>query len=99
MGQDATSQKGRVKDAGPATPHHPGDYLPSRVIKRSIVVGRHKTSVSLEDVFWVELRKIAEQKHLTLSRLVAEIDAKRQHSNLSSAIRLFVFDQRVNSAH
>lgn len=74
------------------------DYLPSRVVKRSIVVGRHRTSVSLEDVFWMELRKIAEQEHKTLSQLVADIDARRQHSNLSSAIRLFVFEQRLKNA-
>lgn len=86
---------------GPARspPASDEDYLPSRVVKRSIVVGRHKTSVSLEDVFWVELRKIAEQKRQTLSQLVADIDGQRRHSNLSSAIRLFVFEQRLKSAH
>lgn len=69
-------------------------YLRSRVLKRSIVVGRHKTSVSLEDVFWQELRTIAHDLGLHLSQLVARIDAERQHGNLSSAIRLFVFEQR-----
>lgn len=90
------------KGAEGSSPGHPAsgeDYLPSRVIKRSIVVGRHKTSVSLEDVFWMELRKIAEQRHLTLSQLVADIDAERQHSNLSSAIRVFVFEQRMKNSH
>lgn len=69
-------------------------YLRSRVLKRSIVVGRHKTSVSLEDVFWNELRNIAHDLGIHLSQLVARIDADRQHGNLSSAIRLFVFEQR-----
>lgn len=73
------------------------DYLPSRVVKRSILVGRHKTSISLEDVFWNELKKLADQNHKPLSQLVAEIDAERQHSNLSSAIRLFVLEQRLKS--
>lgn len=73
-------------------------YLRSRVLKRSIVVGRHKTSVSLEDVFWQELRQIAHDLGLHLSQLVARIDADRQHGNLSSAIRLFVFEQRCKSA-
>ena len=67
-------------------------YLRSRVQKRSIVVGRHKTSVSLEDVFWNELRTIAQNLGMHLSQLVARIDLERQHGNLSSAIRLFVFD-------
>ena len=67
-------------------------YLRSRVLKRSIVVGRHKTSVSLEDVFWNELRAIAQSWGVHLSQLVARIDVERQHGNLSSAIRLFVFE-------
>lgn len=69
-------------------------YLRSRVLKRSIVVGRHKISVSLEDVFWTELRRIAQELGVHLSELVARIDAERQHGNLSSAIRLFVFEER-----
>lgn len=69
-----------------------GGYLRSRVLKRSIVVGRHKTSVSLEDVFWNELRAIAQEWGVHLSQLVARIDVERQHGNLSSAIRLFVFE-------
>ena len=73
-------------------------YLRSRVLKRSIVVGRHKTSVSLEDVFWTELRRIAQELGVHLSELVARIDAERQHGNLSSAIRLFVFEERCKHA-
>lgn len=78
--------------------HENSGYLRSRVLKRSIVVGRHKTSVSLEDVFWQELRQIAHDLGLHLSQLVARIDADRQHGNLSSAIRLFVFEQRCKTA-
>ncbi len=80
------------------SPHENSGYLRSRVLKRSIVVGRHKTSVSLEDVFWQELRNIAHDLGLHLSQLVARIDADRQHGNLSSAIRLFVFEQRCKAA-
>jgi len=69
----------------------------SRVIKRSIVVGHHKTSVSLEEVFWNELRAIARERKVHLSELVDEIDSERTHSNLSSAIRLFVFDKYRSS--
>ena len=72
-------------------------HLKSRVIKRSIVVAGHKTSVSLEDVFWHQLRSIAQSRGLHLSKLVGSIDAERQHGNLSSAIRLFVFEHSRSS--
>jgi predicted DNA-binding ribbon-helix-helix protein len=62
----------------------------SLVIKRSIVVGGHKTSVSLEDDFWDSLRQIAREHPVTLSDLVGSIDSGREHGNLSSAVRLFV---------
>jgi predicted DNA-binding ribbon-helix-helix protein len=66
--------------------------MKSPVVKRSIVIGGHKTSVSLEDAFWNSLKEIGGERHLTLSELVAAIDTQRQHGNLSSAIRLFVLD-------
>ena len=75
--------------------------MKSRVIKRSVMVADHKTSVSLEDEFWSGLKKIAAHRHMTLSALVAAIDAGREHSNLSSAVRLFVlgFYRDQISAH
>jgi predicted DNA-binding ribbon-helix-helix protein len=66
--------------------------MKSPVIKRSIVIAGHKTSVSLEDAFWKGLKDIAGGRDMTLSELVATIDTERQHGNLSSAIRLFVLD-------
>jgi predicted DNA-binding ribbon-helix-helix protein len=66
--------------------------MKSPVVKRSIVVAGHKTSVSLEDEFWKGLKEIAGGRDTTLSDLVATIDTRRQHGNLSSAIRLFVLD-------
>ncbi|MBX6328064.1 MAG: ribbon-helix-helix domain-containing protein [Pseudolabrys sp.] len=66
--------------------------MKSPVVKRSIVIAGHKTSVSLEDAFWTSLKEIAAGRGMTLSELVAAIDAKRRHGNLSSAIRLFVLD-------
>jgi predicted DNA-binding ribbon-helix-helix protein len=62
----------------------------SAITKRSVVLGGHRTSVSLEDQFWNALKEIAGGRDMTLSDLVAGIDADRQHANLSSAIRLFV---------
>jgi predicted DNA-binding ribbon-helix-helix protein len=64
----------------------------SPVVKRSIVIAGHKTSVSLEDAFWQGLKEIAVLRQMTLSDLVASIDTDRRHGNLSSAIRLFVLD-------
>jgi predicted DNA-binding ribbon-helix-helix protein len=64
--------------------------MKSAIIKRSIVLAGHKTSVSLEDQFWGALKDIAEARKTTLSDLVTRIDNDRKHDNLSSAIRLFV---------
>jgi predicted DNA-binding ribbon-helix-helix protein len=64
----------------------------SLVIKRSIVIDGHKTSVSLEDEFWKALRDIAHRRQHTLSRLISSIDRDRQFANLSSALRLFVLE-------
>ena len=66
--------------------------MKSPVVKRSIVIAGHKTSVSLEDAFWVSLKDIAGTRSMTLSELVASIDADRRQGNLSSAIRLYVLD-------
>jgi predicted DNA-binding ribbon-helix-helix protein len=66
--------------------------MQSLVAKRSIVIGGHKTSVSLEDAFWKGIKEIAADRDLTLSELVSSIDTTRIHGNLSSAIRLFVLD-------
>jgi predicted DNA-binding ribbon-helix-helix protein len=66
--------------------------MKSPVIKRSIVIAGHKTSVSLEDAFWKALKDIAILRQVTLSDLVASIDGERRHGNLSSGIRLFVLD-------
>jgi predicted DNA-binding ribbon-helix-helix protein len=66
--------------------------MKSLVVKRSIVIAGHKTSVSLEDAFWQGLKEIAGKRHTSLSDLVAAIDSERQYGNLSSAIRLFVLN-------
>ncbi len=70
--------------------------MKSSVIKRSIVLDGHKTSVSLEEAFWTDLKGIAHFQRVTLSKLVAGIDANRKQSNLSSAIRLFVLEHFQN---
>jgi predicted DNA-binding ribbon-helix-helix protein len=71
--------------------------MKSLVFKRSIIIAGHKTSVSLEDAFWNELKQIASRCDRTLSEMVATIDTERAHRNLSSAIRLFVLDHYRNT--
>jgi predicted DNA-binding ribbon-helix-helix protein len=68
-----------------------GDTLvKSLILKRSVAVDGHMTSVSLENA---ALKEIADAQHETPSNIVTEIDKTRQRgSNLSSAIRLFVLD-------
>ena len=68
----------------------------SSVIKRSVTIAGHKTSVSLEDAFWRALRDIAISRQMTLSDLLTWIDAGREHGNLSSCLRLFVLDFYLN---
>jgi len=64
--------------------------LKSAIVKRSIVIAGHKTSVSLEDAFWQGLKEIAAGRDMGMSDLVKAIDSERQQGNLSSAIRVFV---------
>jgi predicted DNA-binding ribbon-helix-helix protein len=82
--------------------------MKSTVVKRSIRIGGHHTSISLEDVFWKSLQEIAHKRNETVYQLIARIDAERKTANLSSTIRLFVLayyqDQyasreRVDLAH
>ena len=70
----------------------------SAVVKRSIVIAGHKTSVSLEDEFWSGLNESAAGRQQTLSDLVAGIDTGRSGGNLSSAIRLFVLNHYRRTA-
>lgn len=62
----------------------------STVIKRSILIDGHKTSVSIEDDFWLGLKHIAGERDATITKLVKEIDGARERGNLSSAIRVYV---------
>ena len=56
----------------------------------SIRFGDRTEGVTLEDAFWEALKEIARRHRMTISDLVREIDAQRQHNNLSSALRLYV---------
>lgn len=68
----------------------PDAASPAGVVKHSLVIAGHRTSISLEQDFWDGLRAIAARRELSLSALVAEIDATRGRANLSSAVRVHV---------
>lgn len=62
---------------------------PSRLVKRSVVIAGHSTSVSVEDIFWSSLKDMARQQGRSVNNLITEIDETRT-GNLSSAIRVYV---------
>ncbi len=66
----------------------------ARIIKRSLLIAGHRTSVSLEDAFWRRLRGIALERGLSVNALAASVDAARGAANLSSALRVFVLEAR-----
>ncbi len=60
------------------------------ILKRSVSIAGHRTSISLEEPFWQILREIAERENISIQALIGRIDAERGEQNLSSAIRVFV---------
>ena len=67
--------------------------MKSPIVKRSVVIKGHKTSISIEDQFWAALKSIAAERNLTLSQLVSTVDDSRKSGNLSSVLRVFVLSQ------
>lgn len=70
----------------------------SAIIKRSVVVAGKKTSVSLEDTFWLALKEIAAQKKLSLGQLLDAIADGRDNANMSSAVRQYVMQHFYSMA-
>ncbi|MCH8323321.1 MAG: ribbon-helix-helix domain-containing protein [Proteobacteria bacterium] len=64
--------------------------------KHSITIAGHRTSVTLEDVFWRALREIAQTRGLSLAALIEEIDENRQ-TGLSSALRVFAMQETLKN--
>lgn len=64
--------------------------MTGRPVKHSLTLQGHRTSVSLEDVFWDEFREIAKAQGIALNALAARIDEGRGDVGLASAIRVFV---------
>ncbi|MCA0425227.1 MAG: ribbon-helix-helix domain-containing protein [Proteobacteria bacterium] len=70
--------------------------MSTRVVKHSLSIAGHRTSVSLEAAFWQELKAIAARRDIGIAALVGEIDSGRKEANLSSAIRVFVLNEALN---
>ncbi|MBR3502566.1 MAG: ribbon-helix-helix domain-containing protein [Alphaproteobacteria bacterium] len=70
------------------------------MLKKSVVIaGQHSTSISLEEEFFEELKKIASERKISLNQLVTEIDMQRKNINLSGAIRIFVLQYYKNKLY
>ena len=69
-----------------------------RVIKRSLVIAGHSTSVSLEEEFWMAVKGSAATHALSVAGLVAEIDRSRKGANLSSSLRVFCLREAQKKA-
>jgi predicted DNA-binding ribbon-helix-helix protein len=69
---------------------------PTHIRKRSVHLAGHQTSVSIENVFWDQLVRIAREKNLSINRLITQLDADRT-GNLSSAIRIYVLSQVIET--
>ncbi|MFN0190841.1 MAG: ribbon-helix-helix domain-containing protein [Aestuariivirga sp.] len=67
-------------------------------LKRSITIAGHRTSISLEEEFWEELRRAAARDHVTIAALIASIDSTRGNRNLSSAIRVWLLKRHQGEA-
>ena len=65
------------------------------IIKRSVMIAGHRTSVSLEELFWQELQKLAVQRDVSVAGLIGSVDASRKGGNLSSALRILVLQQAL----
>jgi predicted DNA-binding ribbon-helix-helix protein len=76
----------------------PEDTPKQGVIKRSIVIAGHRTSVSLEELFWQQLKDVADSRGVSLNSLVQMIDSERDGENLSSAIRIFILNECLHRA-
>lgn len=70
------------------------------VRRHSVTLQGHRTSISLEDIFWRRLKAIATRRGLSINALVAEVDAARAEDgdiegNLSSALRVYVLEDAI----
>jgi predicted DNA-binding ribbon-helix-helix protein len=91
---DESVGSGAQRSARPEADRHSS----IRVIKHSIVIAGHRTSVSLEDAFWRALKEISANDGVSLAALVARVDAGRGGANLSSTLRVFVLERVLEAS-
>ena len=88
-----------ASDPGSGHPARPHGIPDARPAKRSLTLRGHRTSVSLEDAFWDEFRRLAAERGVSVNQLAAEIDTARGvSSGLASAIRLHVLAEALARA-
>ncbi len=66
------------------------DIAAAKVRKRSVTIAGHRTSITIEDAFWIALKDIAGQREQTVAGLIAEVDGIRKTVALSTAIRVMI---------
>ena len=71
------------------------NIINNNIKPRTVLVNKHKTSISLEDEFWLEFKKISKNKKVSLNYLISKID-KTRNCSLSSAVRIFILNQKKN---
>ena len=67
----------------------------SSITKRSVYISGHRTSISLEQAFWIQLKELCTDKGVSINECITQIDNRRIHKsepNLSSAIRVFILN-------
>jgi predicted DNA-binding ribbon-helix-helix protein len=67
------------------------------ILKHSLAIAGHRTSISLERMFWDRLNALARARGMSLAALVTEIDAGRGAANLSSALRVAILESALRS--
>lgn len=62
-----------------------------------MIANRHQTSITLEEIFYEQLQKIAKEKHMAINALITEIDQNRKEYNLSSAVRIYILEYALKA--
>jgi predicted DNA-binding ribbon-helix-helix protein len=73
--------------------------IKSLVVKQSVSINGHHTSVSIEGAFWKALKEIAVTQNISANALISKIDSEREVANLSSAIRVYVVEHYLLAAN
>tara|TARA_B100001179_G_scaffold229203_1_gene214520 strand:- start:1131 stop:1355 length:225 start_codon:yes stop_codon:yes gene_type:complete len=65
-------------------------------IKRSVTLHGHRTSITMEEIFWIQLQKIAKSEGKSINKVIALIDEKRGENSLSSALRIYILEKLLS---